>query len=98
MKTYTLVATESNNKIKLHRENDGFSALELLGMLEALKKDIYSQMDSTSGNVSHDRIIVKHSTKINTIPILIAVGTVAACYFSSKNKSVTNVYNSGKDE
>lgn len=44
MRKYTVIVTEDeNNRIKLSRENDGFTILELLGILDILREDIHKQ-------------------------------------------------------
>ena len=46
MKKYTILITEDEdtNTIKINRENLGFKALELLGLLDYIKMDIQKQI------------------------------------------------------
>ena len=46
MRKYTVVVTEDEegNTISMKRENQGFTAIELLGILDFIRNDIYKQM------------------------------------------------------
>ena len=46
MRKYTVVVTdnEEGNAIRIERENQGFTAIELLGILDFIRNDIYKQM------------------------------------------------------
>ena len=52
IKTYT-IQLEISDKVKLIRENNGFSPYELLGLLEQIQLDILQQL---SGDVKPDII------------------------------------------
>ena len=62
MRKYTVVVTEDeNNRIKLSRENDGFTILELLGILDILREDIHKQaFDRNFADkvIEHKRVVV----------------------------------------
>lgn len=62
MRTYTVIVTEDeNNRIKLSRENDGFTILELLGILDILREDIHKQaFDRNFADkvIEHKRVVV----------------------------------------
>lgn len=44
LKSYTIKVIEQNDEIKIHRTNDGFTSVELLGLLEYTQIDIMRQM------------------------------------------------------
>lgn len=47
-KTYTIKVVENDNgKLTLHRINDGFSAYELLGLMEEIQLDIIGMTRQT---------------------------------------------------
>ena len=62
MRKYTVIVTEDeNNRIKLSRENDGFTILELLGILDILREDIHKQaFDQNFADkvIEHKRVVV----------------------------------------
>lgn len=62
MRKYTVIVTEGeNNRIKLSRENDGFTILELLGILDILREDIHKQaFDRNFADkvIEHKRVVV----------------------------------------
>lgn len=62
MRKYTVIVTEDeNNRIKLSRENDGFTILELLGILDILREDIHKQAfdrEFATRAIEHKRVIV----------------------------------------
>ena len=48
-KTYTIKVVENDNgKLTLHRINDGFSAYELLGLMEEIQLDIIGMTRQTT--------------------------------------------------
>ena len=52
-KTYLIELTMEKGKTTIRRRNDGFKMLELLGLLELAKTEIYEQM---KGNMKPDVI------------------------------------------
>ena len=64
MRKYTVIVTEDeNNRIKLSRENDGFTILELLGILDILREDIHKQaFDQNFADkvIEHKRVVVNN--------------------------------------
>lgn len=45
MKKFTMVVTVDDETVQIDGENHGFSALEIVGFLEAKKQDILNQMN-----------------------------------------------------
>jgi hypothetical protein len=43
-KTYTITIETENEKMNMHRVNDGFNAFELLGLLEIARSEILQQL------------------------------------------------------
>ena len=63
MRKYTVVAVEDEkgNIIRIERENQGFTAIELLGILDFTRNDIYKQMTNKAfaeKNIEHKRVVV----------------------------------------
>lgn len=62
MRKYNVIVTEDeNNRIKLSRENDDFTILELLGILDILREDIHKQaFDRNFADkvIEHKRVVV----------------------------------------
>lgn len=63
MRKYTVVVTddEEGNAISMKRENQGFTAIELLGILDFIRNDIYKQMTDKAfaeKAIEHKRVIV----------------------------------------
>ena len=63
MRKYTVVVTddEKSNAIRLDRENQGFTGLEILGILDILSNDVRRQMaDNTFAEkvIEHKRVVV----------------------------------------
>lgn len=57
-KIFKLIVAYTEENFTIESENDGFTPLELLGILEYKKSDIYSQM---SGKIKPD--IIKRKVK-----------------------------------
>lgn len=63
MRKYTVVVTEDEetNAIRLSRENEGFTNLELLGILDILREDIHKQAfdrEFATRAIEHKRVVV----------------------------------------
>lgn len=63
MRKYTIVAIENEegNTIRVERENQGFTTIELLGILDFTRNDIYKQMTDKAfaeKNIEHKRVVV----------------------------------------
>lgn len=63
MRKYTVVAVEDEkgNIIRIERENQGFAAIELLGILDFIRNDIYKQMTDKAfaeKTIEHKRVVV----------------------------------------
>lgn len=63
MRKYTVVVTEDekSNTIRVDRENQGFSGIEILGILDILSNDVRRQMTDKAfveKVVEHKRVIV----------------------------------------
>ena len=60
-KVYTIVLEEKDGKNTMIRTNDGFNAIELLGILESVQQDIINQMRGAEESEIHfvKRQIVK---------------------------------------
>lgn len=63
MRKYTVVVTddEKGNTIRLDRENQGFTGLEILGILDILSNDVRRQMaDNAFAEkvIEHKRVVV----------------------------------------
>lgn len=63
MRKYTIVAIENEegNTIRVERENQGFTAIELLGILDFTRNDIYKQMTDKAfaeKTIEHKRVVV----------------------------------------
>lgn len=68
MRKYTIVAIENEegNTIRVERENQGFTAIELLGILDFTRNDIYKQMTDKAfaeKNIEHKRAVVDEEVK-----------------------------------
>lgn len=51
-KTYTIEVSEDENKFTLRRRNDGFTAYELIGLIEHLRDDLMHQLrKETNDNI-----------------------------------------------
>ena len=58
MKKYTLEIESDGNGIRMKGVNDGFTALELLGLVEAKKNDIIAQIrGDIVPEIEHKRIV-----------------------------------------
>ena len=63
MRKYTVVVIENEevSTIRIERENQGFAAIELLGILDFIRNDIYKQMTDKAfaeKTIEHKRVVV----------------------------------------
>ena len=63
MKKFELTVTEENGQLNTIGNNDGFNALELVGLLELKKQDVINQIKHPE-KFKHTRTVVKDGEKI----------------------------------
>ncbi len=71
LQTYTISVEHDieNNKMHIHRKNDGFSAIELLGLCAMIQHEVLDQMRGTIKPHTITREVVKDEPANNVLDL-----------------------------